>query len=484
MKTNRLLHYLRNWSLMVKIPALVVGVAILLAGTLLWPIVYQMASMEVENAEKRIQAFLASGGEGIVPYLHRKDYWAAFDLLKRLQESQSDMSVEYVVVTDKNSKVFVGTDPRQFPILSTWPASLRFDDLAESRGLLYLMSTPRMGVSLPIQKEGLVLGHIHSMIDLSEIKERIWGVSLFAIIFTLLATFICGAIGYAISREMMRPLSKLTNQVDQIGKGDIGHVDLRHFYANDEIYQLIKQFNHMATALLEKEKIAKQIAVESKLMALGKLTASMAHEINNPLGGMLNVVNTLERHGDDSSVREKSLPLLERGIKQIQSIVQAALVTYRFDNDHAPLQPLDLEDIRLLIQSEMKSSNIVLEWKNGIKKEVKLPAVPIRQLVLNLLLNSSEAMVDGGRLLFEAGENQKSVSFVVEDTGPGMSEDLVEGLSKGQLFMDKEPEGLGLWICSQLIHQLNGEWDVLSKRGVGTRIEVNFPINQESFYES
>jgi len=281
------------------------------------------------------------------------------------------------------------------------------------------------------------------------------------------------------------PLSRLKAHVEQVSQGEIHFIDERLIHPNDELNQLMIQFNHMAAALLEKERIAEQLAVRNQLIALGKLTASMAHEINNPLGGMLNVVNTIRRHGDDGVVRDSSLALLERGIKQVQSIVQAALVTYRHDGVHLSLRPVDLEDVRLLIQNYVRAANIDLHWRNDLVGELNLPAVAIRQLCLNLLLNACEAMPDGGELHFEVHSEAAQLAIVVEDTGGGIPAEVIDRLAASDApndDADSIQSGLGLWICTVLVRQLQGDWRIQSEAGQGTRMEVTFPLLRETGY--
>jgi signal transduction histidine kinase len=474
-----LLAYIRNWSLMVKIPVTVVGVVIILAAMLLIPIIYQVTSVEIENIEKRVNVFLDNVSDSLIPYIIREDYWAGFDFLKRSFDSQLDLRIRYVTVSDKNQRIFAGTYPGMSKILEPLPEKLK-QHSNNGRGLLSIIFLSDLLLKRRITNNGNYFGDIYADIDLTQFKERLINLSITAIVFTTIISFFCGVIGYFISREMVRPLSVLGRHVEMVGRGEIEFIDEKTIPSNDEVSYLMVRFNQMAAALLENQKMAKSLAVKGQLAALGKLAASMAHEINNPLGGMLNVVNTLQRHGEDYTVRQNSLDLLARGIKQVQAIVQAALLMYRQDGDAETLRPVDLEDIRLLIQSDVKTSRIHLDWNNNIDHEIKIEPVAIRQVVLNLLLNGCEAMPSGGELFFEARAEEDHIHLVVDDNGSGMPPEFVDTLVNGILEVDEGPGGLGLWICQQLIQQLHGSWEIYSKLGAGTRIEVTFPLNQES----
>ncbi len=73
-------------------------------------------------------------------------------------------------------------------------------------------------------------------------------------------------------------------------------------------------FNRLASAVADREALSARLAEEERLASLGRLASGMAHEINNPLGGLFNAIDTLKRHGGDRSTRNVTLDLVERGI--------------------------------------------------------------------------------------------------------------------------------------------------------------------------
>src|SRR5918995_2933546 len=116
---------------------------------------------------------------------------------------------------------------------------------------------------------------------------------------------------------------------------------MRH--ARGEFRPLFGAFNGMVEAVREREGLARQLADEERLASLGRLASGMAHEINNPLGGILNAVDTLKQHGGRPEVRSRTLDLIERGLKGIRDVVRSTLVTYRADHDGTrSLQPEDI----------------------------------------------------------------------------------------------------------------------------------------------
>jgi signal transduction histidine kinase len=127
----------------------------------------------------------------------------------------------------------------------------------------------------------------------------------------------------------------------------------------------------------ERKLLATKLSEEEKFASLGRLASGIAHEINNPLGGMFNALDALKRHGDRDSVRQTSIRLIEQGLSGIRDLVRSTLVTYRADKNESVLPPRDLDDLRLLIHQEVKRKRLHLHWHNDIAEDLPLPAVAV-----------------------------------------------------------------------------------------------------------
>src|SRR3546814_3123447 len=116
---------------------------------------------------------------------------------------------------------------------------------------------------------------------------------------------------------------------------------------------LNQQFSSMLNELEAKEALEREMVAAERLAAVGKVAAGVAHEINNPLGGMINALDTLQTHGTPDKLTTKTVELVRRGLNQIRHTVGALLVAARLDASQ--MSPADWEDLRTLIEPAIRS---------------------------------------------------------------------------------------------------------------------------------
>jgi signal transduction histidine kinase len=187
----------------------------------------------------------------------------------------------------------------------------------------------------------------------------------------------------------------------------------------------------------------------------------MAHEVNNPLGGLMNAVDTLDAHGDDAAVRRRVIDLVRRGLRGIQQVVRAALATYKSDHRARHLSQVDLQDLRFLIQHETGVKRLTLDWRNDLPERLEVDASSVRQIVLNLLLNACQASPEGGVVSLHAGVADSRLAISVADQGPGLPPAALQAIEAGAVGKlapegDGLRRGLGLWTAARLAVRLGG----------------------------
>jgi len=227
-----------------------------------------------------------------------------------------------------------------------------------------------------------------------------------------------------------------------------------------------------------------------RLASLGQLSASVAHEINNPVGAVLNLSMVLQRILQDDGVpagREeevrKHLARIVDETKRVGRIVSDLLAFSR--RSKAERIPADLNEIvertLALIQHKLDLAAVTCEpILDRTLPAAACDAAQIEQVILNLVMNAAEAMTGGGKVTVRTGWERGSdqVHIQVEDRGPGIAPDLLDRIYD-PFFTTKEAEkgvGLGLAVVYGIVESHAGTVDVESRPGRGAVFTVRLPI--------
>jgi signal transduction histidine kinase len=232
----------------------------------------------------------------------------------------------------------------------------------------------------------------------------------------------------------------------------------------------------MARAVGEREALVTRLADEERLSGLGRLASGVAHEINNPLGGLFNALDILKTHGDKPHARRGAIDLLDRGLRGIRDVVRSVLAVYRPDREPRDLLAADIEDLALLIAPEIRRKGIDLAWRSDLPKDVAVPAFPVRQMVLNLLINACRAVGYGGSVILTANVEGDRLQIEVDDSGPGMPANVVAFLEEKGAPGPIVGVGLGLWVARRMATELGGRIGAGTSPLGGARVRLTVPL--------
>ena len=424
----------------------------------------------------------------------RDDVWQGFEIItKPLQARRSDNPLKAVVVLDATNVVFVSSEPKRIPILmpsQTLPAPLPTVALAANApAFAFVLGSGADGLGLAAAKpiitdDGIHLGTVLLEFDEEMYAARVRSSLLDVALISVPGLLLLIPLGWYAGKTLAEPLVQMAQVLSRVSHDPPDQVlKLLPPESGDELGRLSAQARLMLNGLARKSALEQEVMASDRLAAIGRVSAAIAHEINNPLGGMLNAIDTALKHGQPDALSKRTLGLLERGLQQIRATVEALLVEARLNSPQLSHQ--DWEDLFLLIQPNAVAQNTQLLWNIEPSDDghMLLPAHEIRQLSLNLLLNAMAAAKDTrseqATVELTVAHTAGWLAIVVGNTGRALS---VERM--GQMFepfVATDPSetqhrhGLGLWICWQIVQRLKGSISVSSDEQ-WTRVSVSLPI--------
>jgi two-component system cell cycle sensor histidine kinase/response regulator CckA len=240
---------------------------------------------------------------------------------------------------------------------------------------------------------------------------------------------------------------------------------------------------------LQAQELEQQLIASGRLVSLGEITASMAHEFNNPLGIIMGFAQDFLSDTDPSNAQYQGLKIIDEEAKRCQKIIQELL-----DFARPRRTDFSLTDIQQTVEKTLKLVTNHL-YKQKIEVDTfldeSLPPIhadfqQLEQVLVNLYLNAIDAMPEGGKLTIGAkveesdGTMAPMLVITVADTGFGIEE---KDLSKIFLpfFTAKKTKGLGLGlpICERIVKNHGGEIAAKSHPGGGTTFSICLPLHQD-----
>ena len=217
-----------------------------------------------------------------------------------------------------------------------------------------------------------------------------------------------------------------------------------------------------------------------RLNTIGLLAAGMAHEINNPLQGMLSHLSNVKRSVADDERALSSLLMVERGVESIATLVEKLLTlgsTGRDFRQETAECGKALRFVTQLTESQFSRAGIELKLEGEeIPIALAMPEKELIQVLLNLMINARDAMPNGGKLSVAVAERDDEAVITVQDNGVGIAPDVLKKIfTPFYTTKGKKGTGLGLVVAASLVHACGGEIEVDSVPGEGTVFALRIP---------
>ena len=418
-----------------------------------------------------------------------EDTWHAFETVSAPPRKAPDagpVKAELLVVVDTDQNVFVSSHPKFAPVLvplrSLGPEFVAVaDHIAETNQAdtrtIDLPGSEHLYVLTPIANDRVRFGTLIIVVDKDFFLPRFYAIAWRGLLAGLLVLALLLPISWYWGRRLAFPLTQLTERMGEIGKRLPANIDPALYRYGDELGRLFAVYNQMLVELRTKEEMEKQIVQSERLAALGQLAAGMAHEINNPLGGMLTAIDTLKCHGELDPQTKKTIDLIERGLTQIKETVGALLVEARLKSRNLGAQ--DIDDVLTLVMPQAHKKTLRIEAHHRLSEDIRLPATLIRQILINLLLNAIEASSPNGIVRCEIEAVGGSLRLLVANEGTIPTPEQIAHLFEPFFTLGESGNGLGLWVTYQIVQQLGGRI-VAKKEEEQMHFIVEIPVEAAS----
>jgi len=350
-----------------------------------------------------------------------------------------------------------------------------------------------------------------------DISRMVW-MTIFLTTFVILAGIV---LTITLVNLIIRPIENIVNVTERIAAGDLSHqVPVK---SNNELNRLAVSFNKMTDSLRlyrdevemynrtleqkiaertkELEEAKNQLIQSEKMAAVGELAAGVAHELNNPMGGILGYAQyaleklsskkVSELNENDIESQSRFLTDIEQQARRCKTIVKNLLKFSRTSNkEEFSFFNLNqsLEETLTFVkhQLDMKKINLAMNLDQNLP-EFNGNSSQLQQVFTNIMLNAQQAMPNGGQLSIETrfsppiGEFGGCVEIEFTDSGAGIPQEIVNKIFE-PFYTTKEVgkgTGLGLSISYGIVKEHQGDILVKSKVGEGTTFMIVLPLDQE-----
>jgi two-component system NtrC family sensor kinase len=474
-----------RWKIPLRVMAAVLGTALAVTIALLIKD-YEDMREGLEARARNLGHVLAN--TLVTPVLH-DDLWRAYEILQSARGEQSanaEMEAQIMLVLDSERRIFVANHPRNYPVgsrleslgrgLEALAAAVVWNEAGKQQVLESPGASAYYFVISPMVSDGELFGHVALGYSKAAFLPRYVDLAVRAALVTLLVLLMLLPISWVWARRTGAPLLQLARAMKGVPT-DLQATDLAGLpRSRDEIGLLAQSFERMVIDLKQKQELESQMLVSERLAAVGRLSAGIAHEINNPLGGMLTAIKTYQRHGAGDPLANQTLSLLERGLSQIRNTVAALLVETKTKDRQ--FEPADIDDLLILIDAEAHARSVTIESDARLSSLLPLPATLLRQILLNLLLNAVSAAEVGGHVRLGLTNGDGMLQLSVFNDGSHIPAEQMDYLFEPFASGREKGHGLGLWVVYQIVQQLNGGLTVDSVPGCTTfRVEIPYVEN-------
>ncbi|HHL71587.1 MAG TPA: HAMP domain-containing protein [Bacteroidetes bacterium] len=288
-------------------------------------------------------------------------------------------------------------------------------------------------------------------------------------------------------RSIDRPIRKIKRAMQAIEQGDFSvRIDIPQ---RDEIGVLAQGINTLAERLEASRKQLmenheREIRQTEALAKAGKLAAGLAHEIKNPISGIVFAINSILRETDGCESHREIFREIARQANRVEQNLEVLLSLARqsrFEARPADVQKI-IEQVLLFIGQQNNGRKLKIEFERCEElPEIMADPNQLEQLFLNLIINAVQAMPEGGylRICTEHLAEQKKIRITIQDTGTGIPKHVQPNIFQPFFTTKTRGVGLGLTICHDIVTRHHGTITFTSRPGAGTTFFIELDAERK-----
>lgn len=293
-----------------------------------------------------------------------------------------------------------------------------------------------------------------------------------------------GCTALFVVHRIATPMATIAARMRSVAEGDFDH-DIPYEQRADEIGDLARALRVFRDNALSKQRMEGELIRKERLSALGQITATVAHELRNPMGAIRNSVYIIKQAPSGGAAFERPVARIERSIERCERII-ADLLSYTRVSELKPhLITADIWIAEVLNDQNVPAGVSLVRDLGAPACSIALDVDRMRQVIINLLDNAAQAMNEAGngakpddrerRIVVATRTVGALFEIAIEDTGPGIPADVLPKVFEPLFSTKSFGTGLGLPTVKQIVEQHGGTVALSSEMGQGTRVTVRLP---------
>lgn len=288
---------------------------------------------------------------------------------------------------------------------------------------------------------------------------------------------------FLVLNRVMRPVVKLREGAERIGKGEFGHrIEVA---SKDEIGELSEGFNRMAANLEKMRSMEERLYQSERLAAIGKFAAGIAHEINNPIGNVIGIAKLRLKNTEDPAAWE-DLESIIKDSGRCASIIKDLLVYSRQSPPKKELTALDtlVDGAVEAVAHQVNEKHIeIVRQTDPVLRDIRVDPLQMSQVLSNVLLNAVQSIESAGSITIRTAVISANMAEIsISDNGIGVKDEIKDKIFY-PFFTTKavgEGTGLGLAISYGIVQNHGGEIIAESGKGHGSTFRIRLPLGERN----